>query len=45
MPIACRLVTVTLANGKSGERPRQNGSFGGESDFGQVEVSIGSVPS
>ncbi len=37
-------MTVTLANGKSGEfTPAVNGSFKGESDFGQVEVPVGSV--
>ena len=35
---------VTLTNGKSGEFVSAvNGSFKGESDFGQVEVPIGSV--
>lgn len=37
-------MTVTLANGKNGEfTPAVSGSFKGESDFGQVEVPIGSV--
>ncbi len=37
-------MTVTLANGKNGEFvPAVNGSFKGESDFGQVEVPISSV--
>ena len=37
-------MTVTLANGKSGEFvPAVNGSFKGESDFGQVEVPLGSL--
>ncbi|MBX3341877.1 MAG: hypothetical protein KF711_09825 [Nitrospira sp.] len=37
-------MTVTLANGKSGEFvPAVSGSFKGESDFGQVEVPIGSL--
>ena len=35
---------VTLADGKNGEFvPAVQGSFKGESDFGQVEVPIGSV--
>ena len=41
---AAPAMTVTLANGKSGEFvPAVNGSFKGESDFGQVEVPIGSL--
>jgi hypothetical protein len=37
-------MTVTLANGKNGEFvPAVQGSFKGESDFGQVEVPIGSI--
>lgn len=37
-------MTVTLANGKNGEFvPAVPGSFKGESDFGQVEVPIGSI--
>jgi len=37
-------MTVTLTNGKNGEfTPAVSGSFKGESDFGQVEVPIGSV--
>lgn len=37
-------MTVTLVNGKSGEFvPAEQGSFKGESDFGQVEVPIGSI--
>lgn len=37
-------MTVTLANGKTGEFvPAVQGSFKGESDFGQVEVPIGSI--
>ena len=37
-------MTVTLTNGKNGEfMPAVSGSFKGESDFGQVEVPIGSV--
>lgn len=37
-------MTVTLINGKNGEfTPAVSGSFKGESDFGQVEVPIGSV--
>ncbi|MDR4480198.1 MAG: hypothetical protein R3B37_10720 [Nitrospira sp.] len=41
---AAPVVTVTLTNGKNGEFvPAVNGSFKGESDFGQVEVPIGSV--
>jgi hypothetical protein len=38
------LMTVTLANGKNGEFvPAVQGSFKGESDFGQVEVPIDSI--
>lgn len=41
---AAPAMTVTLANGKSGEFvPAVNGSFKGESDFGQVEIPIGSL--
>jgi hypothetical protein len=41
---AASAMTVTLANGKSGEFvPAVNGSFKGESDFGQVEIPIGSL--
>lgn len=41
---AAPVMTVTLTNGKNGEFvPAVNGSFKGESDFGQVEVPIGSV--
>ena len=41
---AAPAMTVTLANGKSGEFvPAVSGSFKGESDFGQVEVPIGSL--
>ena len=42
---AAPAMTVTLANGKSGEFVPAvvNGSFKGESDFGQVEVPIGSL--
>ena len=42
---AAPAMTVTLANGKSGEfvPAVANGSFKGESDFGQVEVPIGSL--
>jgi hypothetical protein len=37
-------MTVTLTNGKNGEFvPAVDGSFKGESDFGQVEVPIGSI--
>ena len=37
-------MTVTLTNGKNGEFvPAVSGSFKGESDFGQVEVPIGSA--
>jgi hypothetical protein len=37
-------MTITLASGKTGEFvPAVQGSFKGESDFGQVEVPIGSV--
>ena len=37
-------MTVTLANGKNGEFvPAVQGSFKGESDFGQVEVPIDSI--
>jgi hypothetical protein len=37
-------ITITLTNGKTGEFvPAVNGSLRGESDFGQVEVPIGSV--
>ncbi len=37
-------MTVTLANGKNGEfTPAVVGSFKGESDFGQVEVPVGTV--
>lgn len=37
-------MTVTLANGKNGEFVAAvDGSFKGESDFGQVEVPIGSI--
>jgi len=37
-------MTVTLANGKNGEFvPAVDGSFKGESDFGQVEVPIASI--
>ena len=37
-------MTVSLANGKTGEFvPAVQGSFKGESDFGQVEVPIGSI--
>ncbi len=41
---AAPAMTVTLTNGKNGEfTPAVSGSFKGESDFGQVEVPIGSV--
>jgi hypothetical protein len=41
---AAPAMTVTLTNGKNGEFvPAVQGSFKGESDFGQVEVPIGSV--
>jgi hypothetical protein len=37
-------IIITLTNGKTGEFvPAVNGSLRGESDFGQVEVPIGSV--
>lgn len=37
-------MTVTLANGKNGDfAPAVNGSFKGESDFGQVEVPVDSI--
>jgi hypothetical protein len=37
-------ITITLTNGKTGEFvPAVNGSLRGESDFGQVDVPIGSV--
>lgn len=37
-------MTVTLINGKTGEFvPAVSGSFKGESDFGQVEVPVGSI--
>lgn len=41
---AAPAMTVTLVNGKNGEFvPAVSGSFKGESDFGQVEVPIGSI--
>ena len=41
---AAPTMTVTLANGKTGEFvPAVQGSFKGDSDFGQVEVPIGSI--
>ena len=41
---AAPAMTVTLVNGKNGEFvPAMSGSFKGESDFGQVEVPIGSI--
>lgn len=41
---AAPAMTVTLVSGKNGEFvPAVSGSFKGESDFGQVEVPIGSV--
>ena len=41
---AAPAMTVTLLNGKNGEFvPAVIGSFKGESDFGQVEVPIGSI--
>ncbi len=41
---AAPAMTVTLVNGKNGEFvPAVNGSLKGESDFGQVEVPIGSI--
>lgn len=42
---AAPAMTVTLTNGKSGEfvPAVANGSFKGDSDFGQVEVPIGSL--
>jgi hypothetical protein len=41
---AAAAMTVTLANGKNGEfAPAVEGSFKGESDFGQVEVPISSI--
>lgn len=41
---AAPAMMVTLTNGKNGEfTPAVSGSFKGESDFGQVEVPIGSV--
>jgi hypothetical protein len=37
-------LTITLTNGKTGEfTPAINGSFRGESDFGQVDVPLGTV--
>lgn len=37
-------MTVTLANGKNGEfTPAVAGSFKGDSDFGQVEIPVGTV--
>ncbi len=37
-------LTITLTNGKSGEFvPAITGSFRGESDFGQVDVPLGTV--
>lgn len=37
-------LTITLTNGKTGEfSPAISGSFRGESDFGQVDVPLGTV--
>ena len=37
-------LTITLTNGKTGEfTAAMNGSFRGESDFGQVDLPVNSV--